>query len=317
MKSERALTVLKTVGLLLVLSWIAAAAIPFTREMMLDLAASFLLNLVVTALLWWASRQATGEEARFWRWLALGWTLNVAGNIAWSVHDLVTGRPIPIFSWLDVIYLARYAAILVGLSRFPRRWSLLRWLGWGVVFLGAVALIWLTLFRPTLPLSTTPWAHFLGGAFYPMVDAALLYAALLAWSDAGTRRLRWALGWFALAMFAYGAANWVNFSVRVMDLGAGALLAGLFWLLADLLTGLSASAGLAGTLVAERPAASRWPRVAPYGACALTFLMTLLDLLRLRRLDPALLIATLLSLGLLVAYHLLRERHPVRQPLME
>jgi hypothetical protein len=317
MKRVRVSGLLKIVGLLLVLSWIAAAAVPFTREMMLDLAASFLLNLVVTALLWWASRQATGEEARFWRWLALGWTLNVAGNIAWSVHDLVTGRPIPIFSWLDVIYLARYAAILVGLSRFPRRWSLLRWLGWGVVFLGAVALIWLTLFRPTLPLSTTPWAHFLGGAFYPMVDAALLYAALLAWSDAGTRRLRWALGWFALAMFAYGAANWVNFSVRVMDLGAGALLAGLFWLLADLLTGLSASAGLAGTLVAERPAASRWPRVAPYGACALTFLMTLLDLLRLRRLDPALLIATLLSLGLLVAYHLLRERHPVRQPLME
>ncbi|MGC9357372.1 MAG: hypothetical protein ACP5GX_05885, partial [Anaerolineae bacterium] len=155
------------VGLLLALGWIAVILLPSARDMMLDFAFSFLLNLLVTILLWWVTRHATGRVRTFWRWIALGWTLNIVGNLAWSVYDLVSEMPLPIFSWIDILYLARYVAVGMALTHLPRLWTARRWLDWGAVAVAAAAFIWLALFRPTLSSSATPWDHFLGGAFYP------------------------------------------------------------------------------------------------------------------------------------------------------
>lgn len=316
-RNLRARRAFAIVGLLLALGWIVVILLPSARDMMLDFAFSFLLNLLVTILLWWVARRTTGRVRTFWRWIALGWTLNVVGNLAWSVYDLVSEMPLPIFSWIDILYLARYVAMGTALTHLPRTWKARRWLDWGAVAVAAAAFIWLALFRPTLASAATPWTHFLGGAFYPILDAALVYAAVLSWSNAHAKAVRRILGGVAFSMLTYGVANWINFTARSVSLEATALFAGFFWLLADLFIGFTALSALTCApqrVVKDVDRGRRvpWPTFLPYLALAFTLVVLIIDgLMRTGAPDGFLMGCAMVNLVLVIAYHL-QLRRPIR-----
>ena len=239
-KQKRVPYILSGIGGLLLVVWIVAVLSPAARGLMLDFVASFLLNLVVTAALWWASRQSAGEVKSFWRGLAWAWVLNIAGNLAWAAYDFVAGESLAILSWIDGFYIARYILVFGALWRYPRRTLRARWASYVVLLASATALVWIALFRPVMATVPQPLLYFFGGALYPIMDVALVYAALLAWAYVTDARMHIAARWLTLTMGAYGVANWINFGARSASLDATSFAAGLFWLLADVGTGAAA-----------------------------------------------------------------------------
>ncbi len=326
---------------LFAVGWGVAYGVPSAQGLMLDFVASFLLNVTVMGLLWCAAHASAGrplanseeplandkEELavngaevsaaqKFWRALAIAWVLNIAGNIAWGVHDVLTSEHLGIFTWIDGIYLARYGMVGWALWHYP--YKLRRWTDYATVTLVATALIWATLFRVMLPsIPQRPVLYFMGGALYPILDAALVYAALITWLrvEAGPWVKR-AVGLFALAMLLYGAANWVNFTVRAIALDASSDPAVLFWLLADGVTGLAAFlvAEFRTTSVQRAsptgwPLPLRWTVYVPYVAGVLVLSIMITDWIRSRSLDWMLITCTIVTLGI-TAYHVVISPSP-------
>jgi hypothetical protein len=232
--------ILSGIGGVLLVVWVVAAVTPVLHGLMLDYAASFLFNFVVTGTLWWASRQSEGDARSFWRWLAWGWMLNIAGNLAWAAHDFFVGESLAILSWIDGFYIARYLLVFWAFWRYPYRTMRARWVLYVTLLAAATALVWMMLFRPVMATVTQPLLYFFGGALYPIMDVVLVYVALTAWTYSADDRMRTVLRWLVLAMAAYGVANWINFGVRSVSLDVSSLVAGLFWLLADVGTGVAA-----------------------------------------------------------------------------
>lgn len=200
------------------------------------MAISFLLSLALTVGLWWAVARSQQRTRLFWALLAAAWTSNLLGDLAWAIHEFtVGGYP----DWVDLFYMARYLLVLAAFSLFPRVWPPRRWLAWLVAMLAAGAVIWPALVRPVLPQTSYTTGEVLGRTIYPILDAGLFYAALSRWWELRGRPIQSSLFWLALAMLSYGAANWINFRVPLVDWETGAILANLFWF------GCTALAGVA------------------------------------------------------------------------
>jgi hypothetical protein len=241
-------------GALIALAWLLTYPLPVRQEMMLDTILSLLLTIVLTVLLWWTSRRST-DDRTFWALLATGWTLNVLGNVAWGASETVTGESVALFGWIDAFYVARYVVVFVALWRRADRLTGRQWAGLVAVAVVATAATWLLVFQPTLTSPDVELSHvlyFLSGAIYPIMDAVLIYVAVLAWTRAMEQSKR-PLVLLTLAMVSYGVANCINWSVRMASLEAGSGLAAFLWLLTDVLTG---SAALY-TLWQESPPGSR------------------------------------------------------------
>ena len=179
------------VGALIVAAWLLTYPLPVRREMMLDSTLSFLLTIVLTGLLWWTSRQSTNART-FWTLLASGWTLNLVGNAAWGASRMVTGKSVPLFGWIDAIYIARYILVFAAFWRCLDRLGR-RWVDLVVVIAIAIVVAWLGVFWPKMTSPDVELSHildFLSGAIYPIVDAALIYLAILAWARAAERPKR-------------------------------------------------------------------------------------------------------------------------------
>jgi hypothetical protein len=341
---------------LFTVGWIVVALVPAAQGMMVDFAASFLLNVTVMGLLWYAARASVGRPAanvegrasvgrpsvnkgrcasvgrpaanvegandgdvalrRFWRALAIAWALNIAGNVAWGIHDVMTSEPLGIFTWIDGLYLARYALIGWALWHYPREPRC--WTDVATVMLIATALIWATLFRVMLPsIPRRPALYFMGGALYPILDAALIYAALLTWLRLDARAwVRRAVGLFALAMLVYGAANWINFTVRAIALEASSQVAAFFWLLADGLTGGAAfliaefgSLGDRSPPAGQGASTVRWTSYVPYIASVLVLGIMLVDWIVRSAPDWMLITCTVATIGI-TTYHAVASPSP-------
>jgi hypothetical protein len=293
--------ILSSVGGVLLIVWVVATVMPVLRGLMLDFAASFLFNFVVTGALWWASRQSESEARSFWRWLAWGWVLNIAGNLAWAAHDFVVGESLAILSWIDGFYIARYVLVFWAFWRYPHRTTRARWAFYVTLLAAATALIWVALFRPVMATVTHPLLYFFGGALYPIMDVVLVYAALTAWAYSADTRMRTVLRWLVPAMVAYGVANWVNFGVRSASSDVSSLVAGLFWLLADVGTGVAALYA-----IAQSAPASMRSRVAPSSTTLvqvpslvafLTTGMLVIDFIIRRAVDAMLLVCAVIALA--------------------
>lgn len=208
-------------------------------------ALGYLLLLVVLTVLWIkAARQP--DLRRFWILLALAWTMNLFGNIAWIIHDLVTGTELDNFSLVDFFYVAHYALIAAALWRYPA--SLLRraWLWIGAAMLAVNAVVWVIYFGPSMALKNGPWTDFLGVAMYPVLDAGLIALAWLRYR--AERQSAWnrvALFLFC-AMTSYGIANTINMTSFVFSINAGGLPQNLFWILTDVFI-LTMALGASGT----------------------------------------------------------------------
>lgn len=194
----------------------------------------FLFPLVVAGMMGWLAwrRKAT---RLFWGLLAAGWAINVAGNVAWGVHDMVTGSRLPPLSWIDLIYLARYVCIALAFWLYPAVWPRRRLLeAVGVLILTALAL-WVTVYRTELAASKRAWDEFIGVAIYPVFDAGIVYLSLSRWRE--NEEAVWKLTVLLLlaGASAYGVANMINFFVRMAAVDAVSGWADLFWFLSDAL----------------------------------------------------------------------------------
>ncbi len=207
---------------------------------MLGFVAAFLVSLLVAGVLWWAAYHSAADARTFWRLLAWAWTLGIAGNVAWGIHDYVTGKTLAVFSLIDAFYIARYGLLFGAFWRHPRRAQQAGWAAYGALLAAATAVIWVALFRPVMAAIAQPVLFFFGGALYPIMDIALLYVTWVALTYTADPRMRVTLHGLMLALVAYTLANWINFRVRSEVFEASSLLAGWFWSLSDVGTGAAA-----------------------------------------------------------------------------
>ncbi|MGC9398506.1 MAG: hypothetical protein ACP5HM_05155 [Anaerolineae bacterium] len=253
--ARRPLTARRVLGgsiVLLTVAWFVGALVPAAQGWMVDVAAGFLLTLVTLAALWWTAA-GKGRMWRFWRLIALAWTLNLLGTVAWGVYEMVTGVSLGIFSWIDGFYLLRYGVILAAFAGALRPWKARDWALLAAVTLLLGAGVWFGLYRPLRPTFDQPLRYFLGGVLYPILDAALLFAALWTWRALERPTGRRSVALFALGLLSYGIANVLNFQARATDLDAASLLAGIGWLLADAFSGGAALLARSAPAEAEVP----------------------------------------------------------------
>jgi hypothetical protein len=232
--SKRLYRIVANVGAVVTALWLLAYLIPPCRSIMLDMALAFILGLLATGLLWWAA-YLSSPPRYFWGLLAAAWAVNLLGDVAWGLYEQISGTPLPFVSLVDLLYLTRYALIFVA---FWKGFQLPRdrqWL-WLLGSLLLAAAVVLGAYFVSVPASrqATRW---LAKAIYPILDIGLLYLALEAWKAKAKGSLKYALVILALALFAYGAANWVNFFGQAIPVDAVAGLAGLFWPLSNILAG--------------------------------------------------------------------------------
>ncbi len=194
------------------------------------------LNVVLIVALFWSAIRFK-DARRFWGLLAAAWTVGFLGNVVWVIHDVVTGRVLPNFSPVDLFYLARYALVAMALWRAPRPLPRRRLLETLAVVALAMAAGWPTIFRPAWETTGRSWGHLIGGAIYPILDAGIIYLALIRWRTVEAPGYRAALAWLFWGLISYGVANWINFSSRVIAFESFVLGATIFWLLSDILTG--------------------------------------------------------------------------------
>jgi hypothetical protein len=300
--------VLIGVAALLALAWPVTILLPGAGEMMLDMIVTMLLTSVVAVLLWRAGSRSTESKA-FWKLLAAGWVVNLLGNIAWGVYEMVTGERLPVLSFVDAVYTARYILALLALQRYPGQVSDRRWPSLLAVLSAATAVIWVLLYRPILMPTlmaaeiTLPRVRdFIGVAMYPVMDGVLIYAAVLTWVRAAQSRLRHSLGIIILAMVTYSIANWFQFG-NLAVAGFTSIVPDILWPLADVLAGLAAAYALwrAGPLeptAVPRTPKAQWFAKTPYVGGALTIGVTLIDLiLRRGQVDLVLVACSALALG--------------------
>ncbi len=195
-------------------------------------ASGYLFSLVVLALLWRkALRQS--ESRQFWMWLALAWSLNLLGNIAWIVHDLVTGTELDTLSVIDLFYVLHYVLVGYVLWLYPAPLSRRAWLWIGGTMFVVNAVVWAVYFNPAMALQGGDWTGFLGLALYPILDAGII---ALAWLRVrATRQPPWSR--YAILLFgimaSYGIANTLNLTEYVFPPISGGILPNVFWILTD------------------------------------------------------------------------------------
>lgn len=234
-KRRRKYRLVANVGAFLTAFWLLAYVAPVGRDLMLDTVLSLLLSLVVTGLLWWATRRSL-RPRRFWGTLAAAWTIGLLGNVAWGLYELWSGTPLPTISFVDLMYLARYALVLVAYWYFLHPPGQRQWMRLLLVLLAAIALACAEFFLTSSDLGQT--SLFWAWAAYPILDAGLIYVGVSAWRREPPGRLRNALGLLGLALIAYGLANWLNFYGHMVSYETVSGLAGLFWPLSDILAGM-------------------------------------------------------------------------------
>jgi hypothetical protein len=252
-KMGRRYRLVGNIGAGLTAFWLLSYVIPATRGLMLDTLLAFLIGLLVTGLLWWAAYTSTHPRC-FWTWLAAGWTVALLGSIAWGAYELLTGESLPYISLVDVLYLARYILILVAFWRCLCVPVGEQWIRLLMAFVVGTAVV-IGGFFLLVPISRQT-GHWLAGAVYPILDVGLLFVALEARRCEPEGRLRSTLGLVALALLAYGVANWLNFFGQAIPFEPAVSLSTLFWPLSDILVGVAVLRLFWTVSLPETPSAS-------------------------------------------------------------
>lgn len=193
---------------------------------------SFFVSLFVLAAMWWAAAKSR-KARRLWGLLALGGTLNLVADLAWGLLELMA--PELWLDWIDYLYIGRYILVFLAFWSYPKPWHWRQWLAMLAGILWGWVLIWLLFVLPAENLdSAYAWA----GMIFPVLDIGILYAAVFRWKTC-KNDLNPTLLWLVWAMFAYGMANWFNYSVRIINPEADSLAALMLWLLSTIFMGVA------------------------------------------------------------------------------
>lgn len=191
------------------------------------------LSLLIILVVFWGQALRRREPRNFWIFFALAWTMNLLGNIAWIVHDIVTGAALSTFSVVDSFYIIRYVLVGLALWLYPISLTRKTWKWAGSAALITAALVWVFYFRSAMAMNGGDWLSFLGLALYPILDAVLF---VIAWQRLRVSREtfwhRTALLLFC-AVTSYGIANTLNLTEYVFPPLSGGVLPNVFWILTD------------------------------------------------------------------------------------
>jgi len=193
----------------------------------------YLLLLVILIVFWSRALRQREAQRNYWRLLALAWTMNLAGNVVWVLHDLVSKTPLDSFSAVDWFYGLRYVflgAVLWFLpERLTRRDGLLACAAAFVV----ATMVSVVYFESVMTLKDASWSNFLGLAMYPVLDVAMM---TLAWMRVRATPEPW---WNRNTLFlfcsaaCYGIANTLNLASYVFSAVHVGIFPPVFWILAD------------------------------------------------------------------------------------
>jgi hypothetical protein len=204
-------------------------------------ALTFFLLLIALAALWITSARRPGMRP-FWTLLALAWTMNLLGFLAWVAHDLFTSSPLNSFSIGDIFFITHYVLIAFVFWRYPASLPRRAWLWTGIAMLAAALLVWAVYFDPSAAPDQAPWIYYLGLAFYPILDAGLV--TLGAFRVRAARDSAWAgmSLWLFSAVASYALANTLNVTGTVFASIPVGFLPDLFWAVTNaLIVGLTIS----------------------------------------------------------------------------
>lgn len=197
-------------------------------------AAEYLLLLAILIVFW--SKAVRQRELRnYWALLALAWTMNLLGNIAWVIHDLFSRTALGSLSAVDFFYVLRYALLVAVLWFYPVRLSRRDGLWAAAAAFVVAVIIGVVYFESVMPLRSGDWPNFLGLAIYPVLDVAIITLAAL---RVRTTREPW---WNRNALFlfwgmaCYGVANTINLAHYVFSAINVGVFPSVFWVLADAL----------------------------------------------------------------------------------
>ncbi|MFN2151853.1 MAG: hypothetical protein ACK2T5_09685 [Anaerolineales bacterium] len=193
---------------------------------------SFFLSLFVLVGLWRIAAKFP-VTSRLWSLLALAWTLNLIADLVWGI--LVFVAPDIWLDWIDYLYIGRYLLVFAAFWLYPQPWGWRQWVAMFASMLIGWLLVWLLLARPA---DNPDPSYALAGMIFPVMDVGILFGAIYRWRMAEAAMQKTLL-WLSVAMFAYGAANWFNYSVRVTKPEADSLLALILWLLSTVFTGVA------------------------------------------------------------------------------
>jgi hypothetical protein len=191
------------------------------------------LLLLAILIVFWGKAFRQRELRNYWGLLALAWTMNLLGNIAWAIHDLVSKNPLGSLSAVDFFYVLRYvllgAVLWVHPVRLTRRDG--AWAG-ASAFVVAV-IVGLVYFESVMPFRSGDWPNFLGLAMYPVLDVAIITLAALRVRT--TREPWWNRNTLFLfcGMACYGMANTINLAHYVFSAIRVGVSPSVFWILAD------------------------------------------------------------------------------------
>lgn len=195
-------------------------------------AIGYIILLVILVLLWRKALRSS-EIRPFWRWLAMAWTMNMLGSLAWIVHDVVTGTELDTLSVIDVFYVSHYVLVGCALWIYPAPLSRRAGLWVGGTMLVTSVVVWTVYFNPAMALRGGDWTGFLGLAMYPVLDAGMI---TLAWLRVrAARHSAWSMYALLLfcAMVSYGIANTINLTEYVFSLLSSGILQNVLWMLTD------------------------------------------------------------------------------------
>ena len=205
---------------------------------MLFSAISFFLGLLVVGLLWWPARKDS-QVRPFWVWVAAAWTVNWLGSLAWGIYELVTGKNLPLFSFIDAFYLGRYLLVWWAIWRFPKALSARKFSSVIVTMAAAAVLAWI-IFKQSASTFEEPILYLFAVATYPVLDAGMLYTLWMRSKREAGSDFAKPLVWFAYATLAYSVANWINYLKLIEYAGNFSAVASVLWLLCDVFVAVAA-----------------------------------------------------------------------------
>jgi hypothetical protein len=193
----------------------------------------YLLLLVILIVFWTKAFRQRELQRNYWGLLALAWTMNLLGNVAWVVHDLLSKTPLGSLSAVDFFYGLRYVLLGAVLWFLPMRLSRRDGLLIGAAAFVVAVVVSIIYFESAMVLGDGHWLDFLGLAMYPVLDVAMI---TLAWLRARATREPW---WNRNTLFlfcsaaCYGIANTLNLAVYVFSAVRVGVFPSVFWILAD------------------------------------------------------------------------------------
>jgi hypothetical protein len=191
------------------------------------------LLLLAILIVFWIKAFRQDQSRSYWRLLALAWTMNLLGNIAWVIHDLYSTTAFGSLSAVDFFYVLRYVLLGAVLWFHPVRLTTRDGVWAGVAAFVVVVIVGFVYFESVMPLRSGDWPNFLGLAVYPALDVAVLTLAALRVRT--TREPRWIRNTLFLfcSMACYGIANTINLAGYVFSAASVGVSPSVFWILAN------------------------------------------------------------------------------------